>query len=194
MGFISSHPPDRHKAPAAPLHSPCPYMSGGPPPHLKPHLKREGPLAGTCWLADVLLYSINYIIHLEGNVYMALQTGMTGEATTIVVHENTAAAVGAGGVEVFGTPMMIALMENAAWGAVADELDEGYVTVGTLVNVYHLAATPLGQQVRASAELIEIDGRRLVFKVEAYDERQKIGEGRHERFIVNLERFLQRLG
>lgn len=125
---------------------------------------------------------------------MALQTGMTGEATTIVVHENTAAAVGAGGVEVFGTPMMIALMENAAWGAVADELDEGYVTVGTLVNVSHLAATPLGQQVRASAELIEIDGRRLVFKVEAYDERQKIGEGRHERFIVNLERFLQRLG
>ncbi len=66
---------------------------------------------------------------------MALQTGMSGEATTIVVHENTAAAVGAGGVEVFGTPMMIALMENAAWGAVADGLDEGYVTVGTLVNV-----------------------------------------------------------
>jgi len=124
---------------------------------------------------------------------MALQTGMNGEATTTVVHENTAAAVGAGGVEVFGTPMMIALMENAAWGAVADGLDEGYVTVGTLVNVSHLAATPLGQRVRATAELIEIDGRRLVFKVEAYDQRQKIGEGRHERFIVNLERLLQRL-
>ena len=125
---------------------------------------------------------------------MALQTGMTGESTTTVVHENTAAAVGAGGVEVFGTPMMIALMENAAWRAVADALDEGYVTVGTLVNVTHLAATPLGQKVRATAELIEIDGRRLAFKVEAYDERQKIGEGRHERFIVNLARFLQRLG
>jgi predicted thioesterase len=124
---------------------------------------------------------------------MALQTGMTGESSTTVVHENTAAAVGAGGVEVFGTPMMIALMENAAWKAVVDALDEGYVTVGTLVNVSHLAATPLGQQVRATAELMEIDGRRLVFKVEAYDERQKIGEGRHERFIVNLERFLQRL-
>ena len=125
---------------------------------------------------------------------MALQTGMTGESTMTVVHENTAAAVGAGGVEVFGTPMMIALMENAAWRAVADALDEGYVTVGTLVNVEHLAATPPGQHVRATAELIEIDGRRLAFKVEAYDERQKIGEGRHERFIVNLERFLQRLG
>ena len=123
---------------------------------------------------------------------MAVTLGITGEATTVVVHENTAAAVGAGGVEVFATPMMIALMENAAWQAVADHLDEGLVTVGTLVNVRHLAATPLGQRVRATAELIEIDGRRLVFKVEAYDEKQKIGEGIHERFIVHLQRFLQR--
>ena len=121
---------------------------------------------------------------------MTLNTGLTGEATTVVVHENTAAAVGAGGVEVFGTPMMIALMENAAWRAVADHLDDGQVTVGTLVNVKHLAATPLGQHVRATAELIEIDRRRLVFKVEAYDEKQRIGEGFHERFIVNLDRFL----
>lgn len=124
---------------------------------------------------------------------MALTPGLTGEATTTVVHENTAAAVGAGGVEVFGTPMMIALMEMAAWRAVEDKLEAGLVTVGTLVNVKHLAATPLGQQVRAYAELLEIDGRRLVFKVEAYDERQKIGEGIHERYIVQLERFLSRL-
>jgi fluoroacetyl-CoA thioesterase len=89
--------------------------------------------------------------------------------------------------------MMIALMENAAWHAVAEHIDEGYVTVGTLVNIKHLAATPLGQSVRARAELIEIDRRRLVFKVEAYDEKQKIGEGFHERFIVQLERFLQKL-
>lgn len=123
---------------------------------------------------------------------MTLKIGITGEATTVVVHENTAASVGAGGVEVFGTPMMIALMENAAWQAVAEHLDEGYVTVGTLVNVKHLAATPLGQKVRATAELIEIDRRRLVFKVEAYDERQKIGEGLHERFAVNLERFMRK--
>jgi fluoroacetyl-CoA thioesterase len=124
---------------------------------------------------------------------MALQTGMTGEAATLVVHENTAAAVGAGGVEVFATPMMVALMENAAWGAVSDNLDQGYVTVGTLVNVKHLGATPLGQRVRSKAELIEIDGRRLVFKVEAFDEQKQIGEGTHERYIVNLERFMQRL-
>ncbi|MBO0789910.1 MAG: thioesterase family protein [Ktedonobacteraceae bacterium] len=124
---------------------------------------------------------------------MTLAPGMRGEATTVVVHENTAAAVGAGGVEVFGTPMMIALMENAAWQAVAQALDEGYVTVGTLVNVKHLAATPLGQHVRATAELIEVEGRRLVFHVEAHDEQQKIGEGQHERFIVHLERFLTRI-
>ncbi len=124
---------------------------------------------------------------------MALVPGLTGEATTIVVYENTAAAVGAGGVEAFGTPMMIALMENAAWRAVANSLDEGDVTVGIVVNVRHLAATPLGQQVRAIAELIEIDGRRLVFDVEAYDEKRKIGEGRHERSIVNLERFVSRI-
>jgi fluoroacetyl-CoA thioesterase len=124
---------------------------------------------------------------------MALKPGLTGESTTTVVHENTAASVGAGGVEVFGTPMMIALMENAAWRAVAGSLEEGDVTVGTVVNVRHLAATPLGQRVRATAELIEIDGRRLVFKVEAYDEKQKIGEGTHERFIVNLDRFIKRI-
>jgi len=68
------------------------------------------------------------------------------------------------------------------------------VTVGTHVNVSHVAATPLGQQVRAIAELIEIDGRRLVFKVEAYDEKRKIGEGQHERFVVHLERFTKRIG
>ena len=124
---------------------------------------------------------------------MALTPGLTGEATTIVVHENTAASVGAGGVEVFGTPMMIALMENAAWRAVADSLDEGDVTVGTVVNIRHLAATPLGQHVRATAELIVIDGRRLAFNVEAYDEKRKIGEGQHERIIVNLERFKARI-
>jgi len=123
---------------------------------------------------------------------MSLKLGVTGEATTVVVHENTAARVGAGGVEVFATPMMIALMEQAAWQSVANDLEPGYVTVGTLVNVRHLAATPPGQRVRATAELIEIDGRRLVFKVEAYDEKQKIGEGQHERFIVNLDRFMKK--
>ncbi len=123
---------------------------------------------------------------------MSLKLGMTGESATLVAPENTAARVGAGGVEVFGTPMMIALMEQASWQSVANDLEPGYVTVGTLVNVRHLAATPPGQRVRATAELVEIDGRRLLFKVEAYDEKQKIGEGQHERYIVNLERFMKK--
>lgn len=125
---------------------------------------------------------------------MTLILGMRGESTTTATHENSAATLGAGGVEVFATPMMILLMENAAWRTVVNALGEGNATVGTAVNVRHLAATPLGQKIHATAELIEIDGPRLVFAVEAYDERRKIGEGQHERFIVNLERFLSRIG
>lgn len=149
-------------------------------------------LLGEFW-ALFLLYSGGNIFLESEKCCMTLTPGMKAEVTTTVVHENTAASVGAGGVEVFGTPMMIALMENASWQAVINGLDEGYVTVGTVVDIRHLAATPLGQKVRAEAELLEVDGRRLVFKVEAYDERRKIGEGKHERAIVQLERFLSRL-
>lgn len=124
---------------------------------------------------------------------MELTPGMKGEAITTVVRENTASFMGAGGVDALATPMMILLMENAASRAVAHALDPGYVTIGALVNVRHLDATPLGQRVRATAELVEIDGRRLVFKVEAYDEQKKIGEGQHERYIINLDRFLKKM-
>ena len=124
---------------------------------------------------------------------MALEIGMRGEATLVVGEEHTAEAFGAGGVRVFGTPLMIGLMENAAWRLVQPELDAGETTVGVLVNVRHLAATPVGDTVIASAELVEIAGRRLVFHVSARDSRQLIGEGTHERAIVSLERFLARL-
>jgi fluoroacetyl-CoA thioesterase len=124
---------------------------------------------------------------------MALEIGMRGEATLLVGEEHTAEAFGAGGVRVFGTPMMIGLMENAAWRLVQPELDEGMTTVGVLVNVRHLAATPVGDTVTATAELVEIAVRRLVFRVNARDSRRLIGEGTHERAIVSLERFLARL-
>lgn len=124
---------------------------------------------------------------------MALTVGMRGEASLVVGEAQTAAAFGAGGVRVFGTPVMIGLMENAAWQLVQPELPAGESTVGTLVNVRHLAATPIGGHVVATAELIEIDGRRLVFKVSARDDTQLIGEGIHERFRIVLERFLARL-
>lgn len=125
---------------------------------------------------------------------MALAIGLVGEATATVTDENTAAAVGSGGVNVFGTPMMIGLMEMAAARSVQPYLADGETTVGTLVNVSHLAATPIGMGVRATATLEQIDGRRLVFRVEAFDDREKIGEGTHERAIVQLEKFLARAG
>src|SRR5438874_2198680 len=106
--------------------------------------------------AAILLYSEKTYLTERKVLQMNLKTGMTGESSTLVVHENTAASVGAGGVEVFGTPMMIALMEQASWRAVVDSLDEGDVTVGTLVNVRHLGATPLGQKIRATSELVVV--------------------------------------
>jgi len=123
---------------------------------------------------------------------MTLVPGITGEATTTVTLENTASAVGSGGVDVFGTPMMIGLMEMAALHLVQPHLGPGETTVGTLVNVRHLAATPVGMKVRATARLTEVQGRRLVFAVEAWDEVEKIGEGVHERAIVQQEKFLNR--
>lgn len=124
---------------------------------------------------------------------MPLEVGIQGDSMLVVDEGQTAEAFGAGGVRVFGTPAMIGLMENAAWRLAQPLLDEGETTVGTRVDVRHLAATPVGMRVIASAELIEIDGRRLVFRVSAHDERQLIGEGTHERARVQLDRFLARL-
>jgi fluoroacetyl-CoA thioesterase len=124
---------------------------------------------------------------------MTLEVGMRSESSAIVDDSRTAEAFGAGGVRVFGTPAMIGLMENAAWRLVQPELAEGETTVGTVVNIRHLAATPVGERVTATAELVEIDGRRLVFRVTTMDEHQLIGEGTHERARVQLDRFLARL-
>lgn len=123
---------------------------------------------------------------------MPLTVGLTHEISTVVDSTNTAARVGAGGVEVFGTPYMIALMEGACFQLAQAHLGPEETTVGTLVNVRHLAATPPGMRVRAVARLEQVDGRRLVFAVAAYDAAEKIGEGTHERFIINLPRFLAR--
>lgn len=123
----------------------------------------------------------------------ALSPGLVGELRLRVGPEHTAEAIGSGGVRVFSTPHMIGLMEGAAATAVQPHLGPGQTTVGTLVDIRHLAATPVGMEVVARAVLAEVDGRRLVFRVEAHDEKEKIGEGRHERFIVQLDRFLERV-
>lgn len=121
---------------------------------------------------------------------MELAPGLTGEANLTVTEATTAAAVGSGGIAVFSTPMMIALMEKAALQAVQPYLEEGESTVGTAVTIKHTAATPVGMQVRALARLEAVEGRKLLFAVEAFDAKEKIGEGSHERFIIAVDRFL----
>ncbi|MBP3895668.1 MAG: thioesterase family protein [Mogibacterium sp.] len=121
-----------------------------------------------------------------------LKVGMKFTREVEVVHELTADAVHSGGLPVFATPMMIGLMENASWSLAEECMEEGYSTVGTLVNVKHISATPVGATVRAETELTEIDGRRLVFKVAAYDDKGLIGEGTHERFIINTDKFMNK--
>lgn len=121
---------------------------------------------------------------------MPISVGMKGRAETVVTPENTAAAVGSGLVPVFATPAMIALMENAAVNAVQAQLEEGQGTVGTLLNVTHDAATPVGMQVWAEAEVTAVEGRKLSFTVTAFDEAGPIGKGAHERFVIQTDRFL----
>lgn len=119
-----------------------------------------------------------------------MELGIKGCAETEVNEINTAKKVGSGTLEVFATPCMVALMEEAALSSVAPYLAEGEGTVGTKLEISHDAATPLGMKVRAESTLVEIDRRRLVFEVSAYDECGLIGKGKHERFIVNGEKFL----
>ena len=122
-----------------------------------------------------------------------LQTGLRGEATMMVTPERTAEAVGSGQVGVFATPQLIALLEIAAVDALRDHLESGETSVGTHLEVSHLAATPVGMKVRAEAVLERAEGRTLTFSVAAWDEREKIGEGRHVRMVVSRERFLARV-
>jgi fluoroacetyl-CoA thioesterase len=119
--------------------------------------------------------------------------GLVGQTELLVGEENTARHLGSGNVAVLATPEMVRLMEKAAVAAVDHLLPDGYRTVGVAVNVRHLAATPVGMRVRAQAELVTVEGRKLTFRVEAFDEVEKIGEGEHRRVIVELERFRERV-
>lgn len=121
-----------------------------------------------------------------------LKPGMAAQVEKVVSEEDTAVRFGSGGVRVFATPMMIALMENAALNAVDPYLGEGHATVGVSLDVKHMAATPVGMRVTANAELLEIVGKKLTFKVEAYDEQEKIGEGIHVRYIIDVSKFIER--
>lgn len=124
---------------------------------------------------------------------MPIELGIKGRAETTVVFENTAAAVGSGLVPVFGTPHMIALMENSAVNALTPYMLEGEGSVGTFLNVTHDAATPIGMKVWAECELTAMNGKSLTFAVTAYDEKGVIGKGTHGRFIINVAKFLSKV-
>lgn len=119
-----------------------------------------------------------------------METGIIGKEELIVNEMNTAEALGSGSLAVFATPAMIALMEKTARLSVAPFLEDGQSTVGTLVNVKHLSASPVGMKITCRTELKEIDRRRLVFHVECSDEAGIIGEGEHERFIIDEAKFM----
>jgi predicted thioesterase len=119
----------------------------------------------------------------------ALRTGLTGSATLVVGEEHTAPRVGSGRVHVLATPVMINLIEAAALDAVERLLPAGHQSLGTLLNVRHIAATPVGMRVVARAEVLAVEGRTVRFRVEARDERELIGDGTHERVVVNVAKF-----
>jgi fluoroacetyl-CoA thioesterase len=123
----------------------------------------------------------------------SLAPGISGRVSLEATEQHSARAWGSGAIPVFGTPSLVGLMESAAMAALAGKLAEGDTTVGTRIDVEHLAATPLGDTVSAEARLVQVDGRRLTFEIEANDSARLVGRARHERVIVSSARFLEKL-
>jgi predicted thioesterase len=123
----------------------------------------------------------------------ALKPGLKGSAALVVGEEHTAPRVGSGRVHVLATPVMINLFEAAALDAIERLLPAGHQSLGTVLNVRHIAATPVGMRVTASAEVVGVEGRTVRFRVAAHDERELIGDGTHERVVVNVAKFDQRV-
>ena len=119
--------------------------------------------------------------------------GKTNTVTTQVTTKNTAKAVGSGSLYVFSTPMMVALMEQAACGCFANSLAANETSVGTQVNVAHIAASKVGMEVSATATVTAVDGRKVSFDVVAHEGEKEVGKGTHERFVVVTEKFMARL-
>jgi fluoroacetyl-CoA thioesterase len=122
-----------------------------------------------------------------------LRPGLAGSAELVVAEEHTAPRIGSGRVHVLATPVMINLIEAAALDAIERLLPAGCQSLGTLLNVRHIAATPVGMRVTARVEVTSVEGRRVRFRVEARDERELIGDGEHERVVVNVAKFDQRV-
>lgn len=118
-----------------------------------------------------------------------LETGIKGTASVAVTEANSAKNMGSGTLDVFATPAMIALIERTCWTSVAEELDQGWSSVGISLTVEHSAPTPLGMTATCYSELVEIDGRKLTFRVSVQDEAGVVGSGMHQRFLVQSEKF-----
>lgn len=123
---------------------------------------------------------------------MSITVGLKGKATTTSSHANSAKTAGSGTLDVFATPSMVALMEQAAQTSLAPFLGEDESSVGTALHISHSAATPLGLEIWAESEVTEVDGKRVEFTVTAYDKKGEIGKGTHQRFIINIPKFMAR--
>ena len=123
---------------------------------------------------------------------MEITVGMKAEVCTLVEREDTAKEVGSGNLLVYATPCMAALMEGAACEAIADALGENQTTVGTMLSIEHLSATPVGLEVRAEAEVTAVEGKVITFALRAFDEAGEIGRGTHKRVMVNSQKFLEK--
>ena len=124
---------------------------------------------------------------------MEIRAGLSGSAELVVAEEHTAPRIGSGRIRVLATPVMINLIEAAALAAVEHLLPPGSQSLGTHLDVHHIAATPVGMRVRASAQVVAVDGRKIRFRVEAHDEKERIGHGTHERVVVDVAKFDQRV-
>ena len=121
------------------------------------------------------------------------QSGLSAEIEITVSKTDTAVHLGSGSIAVYATPALVALMENTAVRALEGHLPEGQTTVGGQIDVRHLAATPVGMKARAQAELVEVDGRKLTFRIQAWDETEQIGEATHVRYIVDEDKFMAKV-
>lgn len=121
--------------------------------------------------------------------FTELKVGMKFQVEEEVTERNTAVALGSGSLEVYATPAMACLMERAAADLAQKHLPEGWTSVGISLNIKHQAPTPIGMAVKAEAEIVQVDGRKLTYTVRAFDDREEIGNGTHERFIVEAEKF-----
>jgi len=145
------------------------------------------PRRGFVTLGEKIGYRDNMTLPTE------VRAGLCGTAEITVSDEHTAPRVGSGRVAVLATPVMINLLEAAALDAIEHLLPEGYQSLGTVLNVRHIAATPVGMKARALVEVVKVEGRTVFFSVECKDEKELIGDGRHERVVVNVAKFAQRV-